>query len=119
MLLISILSFSTAVAQPTCRCTSSDTTIAMAIWIGGQYRDIDVTFCQDDYCPVNRTITTCNPGGEIIHARTVISRICITDGGPLIADAQALFDATVLRMGICCGDKLFPVCIGAPNNIFN
>lgn len=119
LLLVSILSLSSAAAQPPCRCTASDTTTPMAIWIGGQYRSVDVTYCQDNYCPVNRTITTCNPGGEIIHARTVIRQICITDGGPPINDAQALFDATLLRMGICCGDKLFPVCIGAPHDIFN
>jgi len=117
LLLVSILSLSSAVAQPPCRCTAPDTTVSMIVDVNGVDRLVNVTYCQDNYCPVTYDITYCNPGYPI-HARTVISGICVTDAQPM-PSAQALFDAVRLRMDICCGEHLFPVCISGPRDIFN
>lgn len=117
LLLISILSLSSAVAQPPCRCTAPDTTVSMVVDVNGVNRLVDVTYCQDNYCPVNDGITYCTMGNSV-HARTVISGMCITDALPTLS-AQALFDAVRRRMDICCGEHVFPVCIFGPRDVYN
>lgn len=71
-------------------------------------RTVIVAYCNKNYCPPERGVQPYNPDNLPIDARTIIPKVCVTDGGPTIADPQVIMNATVAAMGICY--HFFPPC---------
>jgi len=99
-----------------CVCpTTLLTTKRVTICFNGAFQQVDVTYCNENYCPPMPPATPdpCDPPNDPINARTVIYQICPI--GFATADAQNLMNATIAAMGLCCGDQagLFNCTAGA------
>lgn len=99
-------------AQDICGCSpDQEQNATLTICVGGMNRTVIVAYCNKNYCPPERGVQPCNPDNLPINARTIIRKVCVTDGGPIIADPQVIMNATVAAMGICCsGYHFFPPC---------
>lgn len=93
-----------ASAQANCDCPVTMQKVKVIdICFEGQIRQVEVTYCNETFCPPRVIPDPCNVPNVPISARTVIWRICPI--GFVTPNAQGLMNATIAAMGLCCGNK--------------
>lgn len=98
------MSNTSASAQANCDCPITTQTVKVIdVCFGTQTRQVEVTYCNERFCPPRVVPDPCNLLNLPIAARTAIWRICPVGFGT--TDAQGLLNATVAAMGLCCGNK--------------
>ncbi|MBN9399167.1 MAG: hypothetical protein J0I17_03220 ['Candidatus Kapabacteria' thiocyanatum] len=92
-------------AQSVCTCTPAlSITRQITICFNGAQRQVEVTYCNESFCPPSTQITDhCNAQNLPIDARTVIKRICPI--GFATTNAQGLMNATIAAIGLCCNNQ--------------
>ncbi len=97
-----ILPGTLASAKVDCTCTLPQIVTRITICFDGQYRLVDVTYCNDKFCPAATITDACSPP-VAIDVRTLIKKIA--PAGFTTTNAQGLVNATIAAMGLCCGNQ--------------
>ncbi len=72
---------------------------------GGQTRTVDVTVCNETYCPAQPLGEPCVPNP--INARTVIKKICPVGWTGTTGDIQIILNKVIPKIGVCCGGNTY------------
>lgn len=102
VLIGSVVPGALASAQADCICTLPQIVTRITICFDGQYRQVDVTYCSEKFCPASTTTDACSTSAAI-DVRTLIKRIAPL--GFTTTNAQGLVNATIAAMGLCCGNQ--------------
>lgn len=103
ILLLLAVPVSKATAQ-LCTCPEPDNIVKqITVCFDHQMRQVDVTYCNQTFCPAIPYPGDCNPRNLPVNARTIIRKVCPI--GFTTMNAQGLMNATVAAMGLCCGNQ--------------
>lgn len=91
-----------AYAQDQCVCRAPEVTTRITICFNGSSRQVDVTYCNETFCPAASISDVCSPSAPV-DVRTLIRKI--TPLGFTTTDAQGLVNATIAAVGFCCGNQ--------------
>lgn len=87
-----------------CACPEPDYIVRqITVCFDHQMRQVEVTYCNQTFCPAIPYPGDCNPRSLPVSARTVIRKVCPL--GFTTMNAQGLMNATVAAMGLCCGNQ--------------
>lgn len=96
------LSSESAYAQDQCVCRAPQVTTRITICFSGSSRQVDVTYCNETFCPATTVSDVCSPSAPV-DVRTLIKKI--DPIGFTTTNAQGLVNATIAAMGFCCGNQ--------------
>lgn len=103
VLLLFTVTVSDIMAQP-CACPEADYIVRqITVCFDHQMRQVEVTYCNQTFCPAIPYPGDCNPRNLPVTARTVIRKVCPV--GFTTMNAQGLMNATVAALGLCCGNQ--------------
>lgn len=91
-------------------CTQPDQVWRVDICMApGQTRTVDVTVCNETFCPAQALGVPCVPNP--INDRTVIKKICPVGWTGTTGDLQAVLNKVIPMIGPCCGGWTYlPTC---------
>ncbi len=96
-----------ALGQPYCtNCTQADQVWRVDICMEpGLTRTVDVTVCNQNYCPAQPFGEPCAPIS--INARTIIKKICPVGWTGTTIDINAILNKMIPKVGPCCGGDTY------------